>query len=132
MINLDKRLYQEAFSLNRLVPLKIPSGWLVKYNHFLELDVDRFTDRNFPDWMDFDEDLLMLVCDFRQIIVDLGWYPMGDPKGQYTIMVVAMSEDKDQQADNWLTPLLTFRSRSLPVIQNRINEIMDDVTLGKL
>lgn len=69
-----------------LLPLRIPAGWLVRYNAFTEDERWHHT-----------EDLLQLSSctlvdgtwqpDPEGFLVDLGWYPEGDPDGAYGLVV---------------------------------------------
>jgi hypothetical protein len=56
--------------------LTIPTGWRVEF--------DRFSDR---DPVDLTEDLLQLRHPETDTLVDLGWFPDGDPNGEFVICV---------------------------------------------
>ncbi|MEC0270887.1 hypothetical protein [Paenibacillus anseongense] len=43
-----------------LVPLRIPSGWMVAYNNFLEISPYDFVDDTFKYAMELDEDILQM------------------------------------------------------------------------
>ncbi|MFC6228183.1 hypothetical protein ACFQI7_10215 [Paenibacillus allorhizosphaerae] len=112
--------------------MRIPSGWVIRYNHFLELPTEDFVDDSFPYWMDLNEDLLHLSCDYRGRIIDLGWYPSGKAEGRYTVKVIASVDDSEQQSSNWQKPIIEYSSRSISVIQGQINDLLSKVTIGQL
>jgi hypothetical protein len=69
-----------------LVPLRVPAGWLVEYNTFVESGPHHSQDL-----------LQMRSCrvvdgawqvDPDGYLVDLGWYPDADPTGAYRLVVV--------------------------------------------
>lgn len=62
-----------------LQPLRIPGNWLVSYNTFHELDPSDATK------MYLCEDLFQATCARTNVLVDLGWYPDGEPTGNYVV-----------------------------------------------
>lgn len=65
-----------------LQPLRIPEGWTVAYNSFCEVDVDH------PDaWTLLKESLLQLKHERRGRLLDLGWYPEGEPDGRFVMQL---------------------------------------------
>jgi uncharacterized protein YoaH (UPF0181 family) len=80
-----------------LVPLRVPAGWLVQHNTFVEFLADHPPTAD--DYLSYcTEDLLqMRSCklfdgawhvDPEGFVVDLGWYPDGEPSGTYRLIVV--------------------------------------------
>jgi hypothetical protein len=79
------------------MPLRLPSGWAVVFNNFVE-----FSDDSPPTDADFeayrDEDLLSVEAvsfdgkvwrtDESGLLIDVGWYPAGDPAGSYRLALV--------------------------------------------
>ncbi|MNI35050.1 hypothetical protein D3C73_890610 [compost metagenome] len=59
----------------RLVPLRIPSGWKVVLNDFTESSPEKFIDDDYEHRWEFKEDILRLENDYKQQLIDLGWYP---------------------------------------------------------
>lgn len=92
-----------------LQPLRIPSQWKVEINNFTEADPSDYPNPDDDAWLCyFIEDILYLTTVFRkagtisEISVDLGWYPEGNPKGQFRLVAV--------QNYQWETPLNEFCS----------------------
>ncbi|RJX37661.1 hypothetical protein D3P09_22065 [Paenibacillus pinisoli] len=104
--------------IDQLMPLRISAGWRVEYNQFFELD-------NI-----LAEDLLQLSNHKRFKILDLGWYPSNRTKGMYTINLIELSYDEEQQINNWSTPLYQFRTKDKQQIVYKLEEIMKSVTDG--
>jgi hypothetical protein len=73
-----------------LQALRIPSGWLIRYNQFYEVDCNDEQEEN--NWMWFSEDLLQLVNEHWRRLLDLGWYPDGDiVNGLFRIMCMRVT-----------------------------------------
>mgnify|MGYP006140622703 FL=1 len=67
-----------------LQPLRISEGWTVEYNTFYEVDADH------PDaWTLLSESLLQLTHQRRNRLLDLGWYPEGEPDGSFRLCIYA-------------------------------------------
>lgn len=105
--------------VSRLYPLRIPGGWLVKFNIFVE-EEPIIEDGRFINADAFSEDLLSLEYAWTehdgksaQIVLDLGWYPAGDINGQYILRLVRDSYDN---------VLKTFESKSRNDVANMIEE----------
>ena len=63
-----------------LQALRICEGWTVAYNSFCEVDIDH------PDaWTLLKESLLLLKHERRNRLLDLGWYPEGEPEGRFVM-----------------------------------------------
>lgn len=83
--------------MRALVPLRVPAGWLVEYNTFVEFGPDRAPAADDYRWH-HSEDLLQIrsckvvdgawQADPDGYLVDLGWYPDGEPTGAYRLVVV--------------------------------------------
>jgi hypothetical protein len=102
---------KEVLFMNRrfeLQPLRIVGGWTVEFNNFYECEPDCCGDLG--EYLV--EDLLQLTYSKSNIIIDLGWYPDGDEKGSYQLVLV-----KDY---NWEKPLEHFDSRSTKEIVDKI------------
>jgi hypothetical protein len=66
----------------RLVPLRIPAGWTVVVNSFVELDDPRrLSDAQREAHLS--QDLLQLRA--GDLFLDLGWAPEGDAGGRYRL-----------------------------------------------
>lgn len=110
-----------------LQPLRIPSGWIVGFNEFF--DVEPVFEKYLDDqsW-DFSEDLLQLSNEYRKIIIDLGWYPSHDPAGQFRLMAVKwFAEDEEPEVDPWRQPLKEFETRSKREVVQKIEEWLEEI-----
>jgi len=64
--------------------LRIPSGWLVAYTDFWEVEPDEVPVDEASCW--FKEDLLQLFHERANRLLDLGWYPDASPvQGVYRV-----------------------------------------------
>ena len=103
-----------------LVPLRIPSGWIVGKNGFY--DVEPIVSSGLFKNADlFSEDMLFLRRDVPahwedQYIVDLGWIPSRDPAGIYRLTLVIGS---------WDRVVRQFESRDRYEIQRTIDRWLD-------
>lgn len=73
----------------KLQPLRIPAGWEVILNKFLEFDKENYDEDN-GTWINLTQDITYLKRKNRQYVVgiDLGWYPDLDPNGAFHIQVI--------------------------------------------
>ena len=71
-----------------LQPLRVPTGWMVKYNRLMEVDPDPAAlDLDAALWF-FKQDLLQVYSPGRNRLVDVGWTPDGDlAEGAYGLVV---------------------------------------------
>jgi hypothetical protein len=74
-------------AVRHLVPLRIPSGWAVEFNNFVELGPPRSLSAADRDAY-LTQDLLSLRSNAGGLILDVGWRPDGDPGGRYLLEVV--------------------------------------------
>ena len=98
----------------RLQPLRIPVGWTVGLNKFEDIDPETLPADDEAWLSSFTEDILQIYSKLgrrrndelekQELIIDLGWYPEGDPDGEFTLRAIM---DRD-----WYEPLLEFSSRS--------------------
>lgn len=85
----------------KLQPLRIVSGWTVKYNNFSEYDPE--TDGAEYCW-ELCEDLLQL--ENHNLLIDLGWY--GDfENGQYKMYMIDTTRENP-----WDRPVAMLETRS--------------------
>ncbi|RSK44637.1 hypothetical protein [Hymenobacter perfusus] len=99
-----------------LMRLRLPAGWAVCYNSFGDEDMvvkeDWITNFHY-----YKEDLLWL--EFMRLsaagqqeanptgwLVDLGWYPDGDPSGAFSLVIFRLAND----TEGWPEQRPTFRS----------------------
>lgn len=97
-----------------LQPLRIPPNWTMKLNKLKDIDPQTLA----PDdeiWLfAFNEDIISMESvitrkqnkqsEEQKLIIDLGWYPDGEPEGNFILQAV-LNED-------WVDPLMKFSSRS--------------------
>lgn len=110
------------YELTLLQPLRIPSGWMVAYNEFREIDPETVAEDDFLYY--FCEDLLLLerVQGSNPVVIDLGWFPEGDSTGTFRTVVVRYFEDIARVTNSWDTPLDEFRSSSRQAVVRQIEE----------
>ncbi|WP_311295165.1 hypothetical protein [Paenibacillus sp. MER TA 81-3] len=105
----------------KLQPFRIPSSWKVDYNTFIELDpkiLNRYDDK----WINFTEDLLQISHTRYKILLDVGWYPEGDPNGEYGLELI---KDHD-----WGNPLESYSTNSKDEIVAKIEQLLWQVGEG--
>ncbi|MDR6225476.1 hypothetical protein [Desmospora profundinema] len=104
----------------RLQPLRIYPGWTIKYNKFMDLDPQTVG----PDdaWFYvFTQDLLQM--EQGNILLDLSWYPEGDPNGRYGLELI--------KNDDWEAPLVDYSSRKKEEIAHYIEKWTWEVDQGR-
>ena len=82
-----------------LQPLRIPAGWAVLYHDLREIDPS--PEAFAGSWLR--EDLLQLKNDRADVLVDVGWYPEGDPDGKYSV-VMYRGDFRGQRMHEYHTP----------------------------
>lgn len=122
-----------------LVPLRIPSGWEVRFNNFVEIEDD----------MDASERAAYLSQDLLSIrstapegspaagwALDLGWRPDGDPDGAYRLVLL---DPEGGRASGLESRHAEVARDAVAVCLNRLNEgaapeliqgLLDDATKG--
>ncbi len=94
-------------------PLRIPGGWVVEHNELRQLEPAVLAeDSRF--WSYLTEDLLQLRNARRDVLVDAGWYPDGDPGGGFRAVLL--------QGQDWENPLQVCNTRSLSDLVVQIEE----------
>ncbi len=107
----------------KLQSLRIPTGWKVSYNKFLEIEPSGL-EENDNVWIHFTQDILQLEYIFKEaiLIVDLGWYPETEINGTFRLMLI-----KDEE---WESPLEVFESKNKEEIVEKIEKIIEDISEG--
>ncbi len=111
----------------KLQPLRIPAGWEIVFNKFMETDIEDYPD-NSEIWMDFTEDILYLKRKNRQYLIgiDLGWYPDMDPSGAFHIKVIV--------DENWSEPVREYvtrkRKEAVDIIENLLLRYCGDYNVS--
>lgn len=101
----------------KLQSLRIPSGWEVVINKFLDVDVTQCSSEE-DVWLDLTQDILHIRSTIKKnkIGIDLGWYPENDSTGAFHLIVI---ED-----GNWEEPLQEIDSRDKDEIVNQIETFL--------
>mgnify|MGYP001104360330 CR=1 FL=1 len=104
--------------MNKLQPLRVPAGWNVVFNKFLEVDIENWSSDD-VNWINFTEDITYLRRENRKynIGIDLGWYPDTDPQGAFHIKVILN--------ENWEKPAMEYVTR----MRKEAVEIIEDLLL---
>ncbi|MCY8471988.1 MULTISPECIES: hypothetical protein [Bacillus] len=77
--------------------LKIPAGWTVDYITLKDTD-PKTLEASDDAWLfDFNQDLLQISHKTKNLLLDVGWYPEGDPTGNYGIELI--------KNEDWENPL---------------------------
>lgn len=110
----------------KLCPLRVPTGWIVVKNHFLELAPQEALEvmgvfENNP-WHLFTQDLLQMTHQNYSFTIDLGWYPEASPDGAYQAVLI-----KD---DAWDTPYRKLESTSLSEVRTTLEKWMEELASG--
>jgi len=116
----------------QLVPLRVPSGWMIDYNAFLDLDPNEFIDNEYEFRWEYSEDILQFSNKIRSRVLDLGWYPDHNPDGMFNIKLVELVEDNESQSDKWFQPIFILRTRNRNEIIEKLEWIMQEVAEGRL
>jgi hypothetical protein len=109
-----------------LQPLRIPTGWHVKYNNGLfEIDPVPELVPEADRWWIFKQDMLQMTHPRFNRLLDLGWYPEGDlVSGRYGLVV----HEGDFQG-----PLLhKFHTRDRHALVAEIEHLLSAVCSGRL
>jgi hypothetical protein len=114
--------------LDDLVPLRVPAGWAVVYNLFVELPpYDSISEEDARAFLS--EDLLSIEAvrpdpaggwrtDPDGAAIDLGWSAPGDVTGEYVLTVIVGTRDD---------PMASFRHRDRDLVRRAI-----DLTLATM
>src|SRR5258705_2985476 len=106
-----------------LQPLRIPSGWSVKWNKFYDVE-PKFKSYDQLSWC-FDEDMLYIINDWLQVAVDLGWYPSFKSPGSFGLVAVRLDEDASKPGASRESPLRKFRTRSKEKVVRTLERWME-------
>ncbi|WP_165250579.1 hypothetical protein [Paludisphaera soli] len=103
-----------------LQPLRIPTGWEIQWNMFLDTESGFEADDHAS--IGFGEDLLQLVHGRNSVLIDLGWYPDGDPHGTFRLLAIRKSPDDTKMSVSWANPLKMLESRSKAEIVQAVED----------
>jgi hypothetical protein len=93
-----------------LQALRIPTGWLVEWNTFFDVE-PKFKSYDHISWH-FGEDMLLVSNDRVGVAIDVGWYPAHRTNGSFGLVAVRIYEDGDRMSKSWDVPLRKIRTRS--------------------
>lgn len=101
----------------KLQSLRIPAGWEVVLNKFLEIDIEDCPVDN-ENWIDFTEDITYLRRKSRKynIGIDLGWYPDTDPQGAFHVKVIL--------DEKWEKPVIEYVTRERKEVVKTIEDLL--------
>ena len=108
-----------------LQPLKIPSGWSVKWNLLTDKDP---TENNIHEFTG--SSLLLLNSHTRLKAIDVSWKPEGDIHGAYQLQVICLQPKFNSITNEmgyeglWETPELEFASNNRLELVDKINELL--------
>lgn len=108
-----------------LIPLQVPQNWAVLYNSFYE-EEPIIVDGEISNLLAYKEDVLSIVqvqyltgkgysIITKGYWLDLGWYPDGDPEGNYSLVLFK---------ENWENILVRFEAKEQATIQAAINSLL--------
>ena len=105
-----------------LQPLRIPSGWHVVLNELVAISPGDFgTSPDTQFW--FKEDIFQAINRSSNCVLDVGWYPEFNPKGNYRILVVELKAGIEV-ADSWADPIEQRKIRTLPELVATIEDLL--------
>jgi len=125
----------------RLVPLRIPSGWAVEFNNFVELESPGALSQSHRDAY-LSQDLLRIRSMAPETwhtaghAVHVGWFPDRDPAGAYTLSVETGAAVTVVELTTAHAPVIRD---AVELCLNRLNEgaapdfiqrLVDDATQG--
>ncbi|AME07176.1 hypothetical protein NNG64_17680 [Bacillus siamensis] len=95
--------------------LKIPEGWTVDYISLKDTD-PKTLEANDDAWLfDFNQDLLQISHKAKNLLLDVGWYPEGDPTGSYGIELIKNGD--------WENPLEDIMCTGLKELTTQLDHI---------
>lgn len=97
-----------------LQPLRIPPHWTMELNKLEDIDPETLSPEDETWLFAFNEDILYMhskisrkrdkQADEQKLGIDLGWYPDGEPEGNFVLQAILN--------DDWNDPLMKYFSRN--------------------
>ena len=126
----------------KLQELRIPAGWYINLNKFYHVDPDsniKIEDgsEGFGVFELFFEVTLFTARHIaRQKFIDLGWYPMWEPDGQYILEAFSYQESETSQSDSEKSCfsqdlIFTFSTRSREELVTVLEKVMFALAVGQ-
>lgn len=106
-----------------LQELKIPAGWFIAHNEFYNIYPSEETVESIDTV--FIQDILQLKNEYRNRLIDLGWYPEGEFNGGAYGLVV-------YEGDFHGKLLFELNSKSKDEIVSEINRLLLEIAYGRL
>lgn len=101
-------LQQLSQHVPNFLRLKIPARWTVDYITLKDTD-PKTLEENDDAWLfDFNQDLLQISHKTKNLLLDVGWYPEGDPTGSYGIELI-----KNEDWENPLEDIMCTKRKEL-------------------
>ena len=114
--------------MENLIPLKIPSGWALTYNQFVDEPAQINENGSIENWDAYKESLLQIQrLDLKDgahyipettLLIDLGWTPEATASGAFKLALVIKNPNNDM---DW-EPISEFNSQDRYEIQAKIEE----------
>lgn len=112
----------------KLIPLRIPSGWLVCYNELFEWSSNHFISRNHEN---LSSKQLLLTHKYWKFIVDVGWYPESKPEGEFCLLLVKQEDIDIHHLAYWNEPLFIYKTKEVSEITEAINDLLETIQQSK-
>ena len=94
-----------------LQPLRIPTGWVVEWNTFFDVE-PRFKSWDDTSW-NFNTDMLLLSNEHRGVSIALEWHPAFRASGAFRLEAVRHIHDPEHGiSGDWEHPLKSVKTRS--------------------
>lgn len=105
-------------------PLRIPELWNVEYNTFIDTDPKEMENMSpLERALRFTESLLQMSFERDNLVLDLGWYPEGDPQGKYRLLLL--------RGIDWENPLVSYNTSLKEDVVQKIEEILWKAVIGE-
>lgn len=104
-------------------PLRIPEQWKVDYNTFIDTDPKEMEKMSpLKRGLIFTGSLLQMSFERDGLVLDLGWYPEGDPQGKYGLVLL--------RGNDWGKPLVSYSTSLKEDIVQKIEELLWRSVIG--
>lgn len=107
-------------------PKTIGRKWKATYWKLFQIDpsqVELLEGRRELNWgLLFTQDLAQLENNEKKQLIDIGWYPDGDPSGYYGLSLIGQTRSLEW---NWEEPIYEFECHSLSDLISEIKRLTD-------
>ncbi len=126
----------------KLQELRIPAGWYIKLNKFYHVDPDaNIKIEDAPEdfgvfELFFEVTLFTARHIVRRKFIDLGWYPMWQPDGQYILEAFSYQENENYESSSDKSCfsqdlIFTFSTRSRKELVTVLEKVMFALAVGQ-